>query len=134
MKKFLKNAFLYILIISLSYAFYVLIHLFKLNKIEPYLKYDKKLRQCKFLYYYDYKYIAKASRKLSSLIPKKQRCLLSSLVLKLLFNLKGIPSKICIGVRKKDKRLRAHAWIALDNKIINIGDNVQKYLQLKEIE
>lgn len=82
---------------------------------------------------YGHKHIIRASRKLSLLVPKKQRCLISSLVLKFLLNQKGVLSKICIGVKKNEEKLNAHAWIAIDEEIINTGDKVRDYIILKEI-
>lgn len=131
MKSFLKKAFLSTIIISLSYIFLILIYLFKLKKIEPYLKFEKHKRMDKILQIYDHRHIAKASKKLSILVPRKQRCLISSMVMKLLFNRKGIESKICIGVKKNAEKLNAHAWIVADK--LNIGSNHNEYTLIKEI-
>jgi hypothetical protein len=46
-------------------------------------------------------------------------CLHKSLVLQFWLRREGIPSQLRIGVRKEDQQLKAHAWVELDDAVLN---------------
>ena len=47
------------------------------------------------------------------------RCLHKSVVLQFWLRREGIPSQVCIGVRKDDQQLKAHAWVEVDGRVVN---------------
>lgn len=52
-------------------------------------------------------------------LPWQPTCLERSLALRRLLARRGIETQLCIGARKKERRLLAHAWLERANKVIN---------------
>ena len=55
----------------------------------------------------------------------RARCLARSLALWWLLKRRGIDSQICMGVRKENGALMAHAWVELDNIVLNDRAEIQ---------
>jgi hypothetical protein len=51
--------------------------------------------------------------------PYRATCLHKSLALWCLLRRRGIPAELCIGVRKSECQLEAHAWVELEGKALN---------------
>jgi hypothetical protein len=63
--------------------------------------------------------------------PLPGSCLSRSLALWWLLRRQGMDTSLCIGARKFEGRLQAHAWVNLDARPLNAGVRVQeKYVQL----
>jgi hypothetical protein len=74
--------------------------------------------------------IAKTARMVHSASqfgPFRATCLAQSLTLWLLLQQQNISSAIKIGVRKKDDRLEAHAWVERDGLALNETDAVHQH-------
>jgi|ERR1700730_7512511 len=74
--------------------------------------------------------IAKSSRMVraaSHFGPIRATCLAQSLTLWLLLEQQNISSAIRIGVRKKDNRMEAHAWVERNGVALNETDEVHRH-------
>jgi hypothetical protein len=58
-------------------------------------------------------------RALGSGWPLRAHCLPRALALHFWLRREGIPSEVCIGVRKEDGALRAHAWVELGGLVVD---------------
>jgi transglutaminase superfamily protein len=52
-------------------------------------------------------------------LPWQPSCLPRSLVLWFLLRRQGVPAELRIGVRKSDRQLEAHAWVEVDQRVVN---------------
>jgi len=59
--------------------------------------------------------------------PIRATCLAQSLTLWLLLEQQNISSAIRIGVRKKDNRMEAHAWVERNGVALNETDEVHRH-------
>lgn len=64
--------------------------------------------------------------------PARTQCLQRSLVLHWWLRREGVPSELRIGVRKKDGRFEAHAWVELGEYVLN--DPVAKIASFAPLE
>jgi hypothetical protein len=52
-------------------------------------------------------------------LPWRPTCLPRSLVLWFLLRRQGVPAELRIGIQKHDRQLEAHAWVEVDQRVVN---------------
>jgi hypothetical protein len=83
---------------------------------------------------HDYLVVAKVINGLASRTPWSSTCLVKALAAHRMLAMRGIKSKIHLGVKKSDsKELEAHAWLSVDGTVIIGGENMHEYREVTSL-